>query len=211
MRARFGLAVVIVALLAGALGTVLVTRGGDSATGETTAAKAPNTSAPPPIQGLQLAVDGLIYNVTDVRLLDFDSPSAAPYLTNLQRPAKGSAFLGVFVRVYNPTGRDEPSAPGYLLEPSKDPGIAEMNKASESPYSLQLGATVPAKSVIPQPGSANASGQFPGGMLLYGITSKTTDNQPLDLVVHTTKGTIAKLRLPPVPKLAASGGHIHSH
>ena len=204
MRAWFRLAAVVAALLAGVLGTVLIARGGDEATGNPTAAK---PTPLPPIQGLQLKVDGLIYNVTDVRLLDFDSPSAAPYLTNLQRPGKGSAFLGVFLRVYNPTGRDQASAPGYLLEPSKAPGLAEMNKASESPYSLTLGAKVPAHGVIPEPGSAAASGQFPGGLLLYGITSQTTAKQPLDLVVHTAKGTIAKLRLPPVPKLTGKPSH----
>ena len=59
--------------------------------------------------------------------------------------------------------------------------------------------------MIPEPGTAAASGQFPGGLLLYGISSKTTDNQPLDLVVHTAKGTIAKLRLPPVPNLSGDG------
>ena len=206
MRSRFGLILVIVALLAGVIGTVYVARGDSDPAGEQTAAKStPERPAPPPIQGLQMHVDGLIYNVTDVRVLDFDSPSAAPYLVNLQRPAKGSAFLGVFLRVYNPTGKDAASAPGYLLEPSKQPGLAEMNKSSESPYQLELGAKVPAKGVIPEPGSAAASGRFPGGLLLYGINGTTTDNQPLDLVVHTAKGTIAKLRLPPVPKLTGNG------
>jgi hypothetical protein len=208
MRSRFGLIAVVVALIAGAVGTVLVARGGSApATGTPAAsvARSSNRPAPPPIQGLQMKVDGLIYNVTDVRVLDFDSPSAAPYLTNLQRPGKGSGFLGVFMRVYNPTGKDVASAPGYLLEPSKQPGLAEMNKASESPYSLTLGAKVPAKGVLPEPGTAAASGRFPGGLLLYGINGGTTDNQPLFLVVHTAKGTIAKLKLPPVPALTGKG------
>jgi hypothetical protein len=209
MRSWFGLAAVVVALVAGAVGTVLVTRGdsGASAAGTQAAsvAKTGEQAALPPIQGLQLTVDGLIYNVTDVRILDFDSPSAAPYLTNMQRPAKGSGFLGVFLRVYNPTGKPVASASGYLLEPSKQPGLAEQNKSSESPYSLTLGAKVPAKGVIPEPGSAAASGRFPGGLLIYGINGLTTDNQPLDFVVHTAKGTIAKLRLPPVPKLTGKG------
>jgi hypothetical protein len=212
MRSWFRLILVGVALVAGAAITALVVGGGDKGGGPdptVNAQQAANTTdaAPPPIQGLKVEVDGLIYNVTDVRVLDFDSPSAAPYLTNLQRPAKGNGFLGVFMRVYNPSGKAVASAPGFLLEPSKQPGLAEMNKASESPYSLTLGETVPANGVIPKPGSAAASGQFPGGLLLYGINTLTTDNQPLDLVVHTNKGTIAKLRLPPVPKLTGKVGH----
>jgi hypothetical protein len=209
MRSRFGLIAVVIALLAGAVGTVLVARGGGASatttSPQTTAAEVANRPPLPPIQGLQMTVDGLIYNVTDVRLLDYDSPSAAPYLTNLQRPAKGAAFLGVFMRVYNPTDKALTSAPGFLLEPSKQPGLAEQNKPSESPYSLTQGAKVPAKGVIPEPGSAAASGKFPGGLLLYGINGLTTQNQPLYLVVHTAKGTIAKLKLPPVPKLTGKG------
>lgn len=199
---------VLMPLVVGVVVTVLVAGGGDeTASGSRTAAATKPAAALPPIQGLQLQVEGLIYNVTDVRLLDFDSPSAAPYLTNLQRPAKGNAYLGVFLRVYNPTGRAVDSAPGFLVEPSKAPELAEMVKASESPYSFTLGEKVPAKGVIPVPGSAAASGQFPGGLLLYGINTKTTDAQPFDLVVHTAKGTIAKLRLPPVPKLTGNPGH----
>jgi hypothetical protein len=191
------------------LGTVLVARGGGASATQTASQTAATPAASqadlPPIQGLQMTVEGLIYNVTDVRILDFDSPSAAPYLTNLQRPAKGAAFLGVFMRVYNPTGKPLDSAPGYLLEPSKQPGLAEQNKASESPYSFVPAAKVPARGVIPEPGSAAASGKFPGALLLYGINGLTTKNQPLFLVVHTAKGTIAKLELPPVPALTGKG------
>jgi hypothetical protein len=212
MRRWFGLALVVVALIAGAAVTALVVGGGNDSSANNdekvqgVVADA-NTAPLPPIQGLQIEVDGLIYNVTDVRVLDFDSPSAAPYLTNLQRPGKGNAFLGVFMRIYNRNGKAMPSAPGFLLEPSKQPGLAEMNKASESPYSLTMGATVPAGGVIPKPGTAAASGQFPGALILYGINTLTTQNQPLDLVVHTQRGTIAKLRLPPVPKLTGKPGH----
>jgi hypothetical protein len=184
---------------------VLVTRdSGASATGPSThaaSAAAANRPAPPPIEGRQMTVDGLIYNVTGVRVLDFDSPSAAPYLTNLERPAKGSALLGVFLRVYNPSGKAMVSASGFLLEPSKQPGLAEEVAPSESPYSFSLGAKVPAKGVIPVPGSRAASGQFPGGLLSYPIDGMTIKNQPLFLVVHTAKGTIAKLKLPHVAAL----------
>jgi hypothetical protein len=207
MRSWFGRLSVVVALIAGVVGTVLIARGGDDATADKNSAKNASAPAPPPIQGLQMAVDGLIYNVTDVRRLDFDSPSAAPYLTNLQRPGKGSAYLGVFLRVYNPTNKPMASAAGYLLEPSKRPVLVEQVKNMESPYSFRMGATVPAKSVIPTPGTAAASGKFPGGLLLFGITGETTKAQPLDLVVHTAKGGIAKLRLPPVEQVNGKSSH----
>src|SRR5262245_27416689 len=133
MRSWFGLTLVVVAVLAGAVVTALfVGKSNDETTGGAgdQAAQQPQRAAEslPPIQGLKIEVDGLIYNVTDVRVLDFDSPSAAPYLTNLPRPGKGSAFLGVFMRIYNPNGKAMPSAPGFLLEPSKQPGLAELNK-----------------------------------------------------------------------------------
>jgi|SRR3954449_680477 hypothetical protein len=189
------------------VGAALVGAGGcgDKGPAQKPAAVAPKDL--PPIEGAQMQVEGLVYNVTDVRILEYGKPSDAPYLTNLERPAEGSAYLGVFLRVYNPTGKDLPSAPGYLLEPSKQPGLAEQNSASESPYDLAMGATVKAKNVLPEPGSAAAKGEIPGALLLYPISKETTDSQPFDLVVHTAKGAIAKLRLPHVPKLTAAGKH----
>ena len=148
-----------------------------------------------------MTVDGLIYNVTGVRVLDFEDPASAPYLTNLERPAKGSALLGVFLRVYNPSGKAATSSSGFLLEPSKQPGLAEEVAPSESPFSFNLGAKVPARGVVPVPGSRAASGRFPGGLLSFPVDGATIKNQPLFLVVHTGQGTIAKLELPRVPSL----------
>src|SRR3954454_10221077 len=158
MRSWFGL------MLVGAV--LFVAAGcGDKAPAAKPAAVAPKDL--PPIQGAQMQVEGLIYNVTDVRILQYGKASDAPYLTNLERPPEGTAYLGVFMRVYNPTGKDLPSAPGYLLEPSKQPGLVEQNSASESPYDLAMGATVKAKNVLPEPGSAAAKGEIPGALLLY--------------------------------------------
>jgi hypothetical protein len=198
MVALFRLILVIVAVSA------VAGCGGDAP------AKKPAPVAPkdlPPVQGAQMQVEGLIYNVTGVRILEYGDAADAPYLTNLDRPPEGTAYLGVFMRVYNPTGKNLPSAPGYLLEPSKQPGLVEQNSASESPFDLAMGATVKAKNVLPEPGTAAAKGTVPGALLLYPISKETTDNQPFDLVVHTAKGAIAKLRLPHVPKLKADGSH----
>jgi hypothetical protein len=199
MRTRFGLVAVVIVLLAGAAGGC---GGGTSTTGASPHTAAAKRLPLPPIEGLQTTVDGLIYNVTGVRVLDFDNPSSAPYLTNLERPDKGSALLGVFLRVYNPSAVAVTSSSGFLLEPSKQPGLAEEVAPSESPFSFTLGAKVPAKGVIPVPGSPAASGQFPGGLLSFPIDGMTIKNQPLFLVVHTAQGTIAKLKLPRVPALS---------
>jgi hypothetical protein len=192
---RFRLILSAIALLAVVLIAVVLLGGDDDSPANQPVAQ---TKDLPPIEGAQMQVEGLIYNVTDVRVLDFDEPADTPYLTNLHK-TKGSGYLGVFLRVYNPTGKNLPSAPGYLLEPSKQPGLVEQNSASESPYSLALGATVKANSMLPEPGSAAAKGTVPGALLLYPISKETTDSQPFDLVVHTAKGAIAKLRLPHVP------------
>jgi|tagenome__1003787_1003787.scaffolds.fasta_scaffold20666001_2 hypothetical protein len=194
MRSRFRLILVAIALIAGVL-LVVVIAGGDDDPPPAKPVVAAKGMAP--VGDLRLEAEGLIYNVTDVRVLDFDDPLAAPYLTNLHK-IKGTDYLGVFMRVYNPTGKDLASASGYLLEPSKQPGLAEQNNATESPFSLVMGATVKAKNMLPEPGSAAAKGTIPGALILYPISKETTDNQPFDLVVHTPKGALAKLRLPTV-------------
>jgi hypothetical protein len=186
-----------VVLIAGVLLVVLLT-GGDE---KKPPARAAYSGPLPPIEGAQMEVEGLVYNVTDVRILKHGSEADAPYLTNLEPPADGTGYLGVFLRVYNRGRKDLPSAPGYLLEPSKQPGLVEQNSASESPFSFPMGATVQAGGMVPVPGSKAAGGKVPGALLLYPITKESTDAQPFDLVVHTAGGGIAKLRLPKVPTL----------
>ncbi len=194
MRPRFRIVLVGIALIAGVVLVVLIAGGGD----DTPSAKPVVAAKGMPAMGdRKIEVEGLVYDVTDVRVLSFDDPLAAPYLTNLHK-VKDTDYLGVFLRVYNPTGKDLASAPGYLLEPSRQPGLAEQNNPSESPFSFEPGATVKAKNMLPEPGTAASKGTIPGALLLYPVSKETTDNQPFDLVVHTVNGTLAKLRLPTV-------------
>ena len=158
---------------------------------------------PASIQGPQVRIGDIVYNVTAVRVLRRDRPSDAPYLPNKQAPPKGVAYLGVFLKLYNLNGdKAQPSAPGYLLEPTKAPGLVVMQQASESPYDFK-GGDVPAASVIPDPGAA--AGPIPGALLLYNITGPMTRAQPFRLVIHTgaENGFII---LPRVPNLTG-GGH----
>ena len=192
----------LISLVVGVALVVLIVGGGDdSSSGKRASATTKPAVALPPIEGLKIEFEGLIYNVTDARVLDPDSPSDEPYLTNLQRPPKGTGFLGVFLRVYNPAGHAAVSAPAFLLEPTKQPGLVEQTLPSESRYAFEQGAKVPANGVTPVPGSPTASGPIPGGMLLFPISTETTKAQPFNLVIHTAKGGLASLRLARVPKL----------
>ena len=198
MVSRFRLILVGIVLVAGVLVVVVLTGGDD----KKPVAQARDTGPLPPIKGPQIGVEGLVYNVTNVHVLDFDDPLDAPYLTNLS-PTEGTELLGVFVRIYNTTGKNLPSAPGFLLEPTKQPGLVEQNNASESPFRLEPGATVKAKSMLPEPVTAAAKGTTPGALIVYPISKETTDAQPFDLVVHTSNGALVRVRLPQVPKLHA--------
>jgi hypothetical protein len=148
----------------------------------------------------------LTYVVTNIRVLDRDRPTDAPYLVNLQALPKGRAYFGVFVKIYNDNAdAEQPSAPGYLLEPSRAPGLVAQNQWSESPYKLDQGGTVPAGGVLPIPGSPSAGGPIDGGLLLYVIKGTMTAAQPFRLIINT--GTqIGAVKLPRVPKLSG-GGH----
>jgi hypothetical protein len=55
---------------------------------------------------------------------------------------------------------------------------------------------VPPNSMLPKPGTPAASDKAPGGMLLYLVSDEMAAAQPFDLVVHTSAGALAKLRLP---------------
>jgi hypothetical protein len=206
MPSKFRLLAVLLSLLVGAGGTLLIARGGGQDAGGATGTTVAPAPTPPSIQGPRVKLGDLLYNVTDVRILKRNRPSDAPYVVNLQKAPPGNAYLGVFVRIYNLSAKTQTSAPGYLLEPSRSPGNAVMNQSSESPYQLAIGAPVAAGGQLPVPGSAAAEGKIPGGLVLYRINADVTSNQPLDLVLNTAAGQLAKVRLPPVPQLTA-GGH----
>jgi hypothetical protein len=189
--------------LAAAIGAaatiVLVSRGNGG--------KAALTPTPPEsIQGPHVRIGQLTYAITEIRILKLNRPADAPYLVNLQDPPKGDAYFGVFLKIYNhDRDNDHVSAPGFLLEPTKNTSLTAMNQSSESPYRLDQGGTVPAGSELPVPGSASAGGPIPGGMLLYVLNGKMTAAQPFRLVIHTGAQN-AFIFLPRVPNLAG-GGH----
>ena len=200
MRVRIRLILIVAAAIAGGTLTFLVAKGNGQKSGRT---PTPRES----IQGPQVTIGDLTYNVTDVRLLRQNRPVDAAYLVNKDPSPKGLYYLGVFIKIYNNNPhKDQISAPGFLLEPAKAPDLVVMQQASESPYNLDQGAPVPAGGELPIPGSPSAGGPIKGGLLLYWITPKMTLKQPFRLVVHTgnQNGFIV---LPPVPKLTGTGGH----
>ena len=190
------LSLVVLAAVTGAVLTIYLV---DTGAGENAAAPTPLS-----IQGPQVRLGDLTYNVTNVRLLDRDKPAEAPYLVNNPVRPKGRAYLGVFIKIYNhDPNKDLPSAPGYLLEPQRNPSLVAYNQASESPYSLDQGGTVPAGGVLPVPGSPSAAGPIAGALLLYVVSDKMTAVQPFRLIINT--GTqLGAITLPPVPKISAS-------
>ena len=196
---RIRLILIVAAAIAGGTLTVLVAKGNG---------QKPNRPVPrESIQGPQVTIGDLIYNVTDVRLLNPSRPVDAPYLVNKGPLPKGMAYLGVFLKIYNTNPDEEQvSAPGYLLEPKSQPGLVMMNQASESPYTLDQGGTVPPGGEIPLPGSPSAAGPIKGGLVLYLIKGSTTNYQPFQLVVHTGEAN-GFIVLPRVPKITGNGGH----
>jgi hypothetical protein len=197
---RIRLVLIVAAAIAGGTLTFLVAKGNG---GKSSATPTPRES----IQGPQVTIGDLTYNVTDVRLLKRNRPVDAPYLVNKDPSPKGLYYLGVFVKIYNNNpDKEQVSAPGYLLEPSRAPGLVVMQQASESPYNLDQGGVVPAGGELPIPGSPSAAGPIKGGLLLYWIKPSMTKAQPFRLVVHTGNETAAII-LPPVPKLTGTGGH----
>jgi hypothetical protein len=113
----------------------------------------------------------------------------------------------VFLKIYNNNpDKDLPIAPGYLLEPERDPSLVVMNQASESPYWLEMGGKVPAGGELPIPGSPAAAGPIEGGLLLYWVSGPMSKAQPFRLVINT--GTeIGAIKLPLMPKLAGNVAH----
>ena len=60
---------------------------------------------------------------------------------------------------------------------------------SESPYALEIGATVEADGTIPEPDTTAAAGPIQGAMLLFLVDDDVSEERPLELEIESADDT----------------------
>jgi hypothetical protein len=140
------------------------------------------------VEGEPLHLDELIYNVAITRFMNPEETSDAEYLVGQAPEPPGKSYLGVFLLIKN-DNEDEAteSAHGYVVT---DAGGREYEPLeSESPYAMEIGATVEADGTIPEQDTTAAAGPIQGAMLLFLVDDDVSEERPLELDIESADHT----------------------
>ena len=115
------------------------------------------------VEGEPLELGELGYNVQLTRFLNPDDVEDSEYLVGLPEPDPGTSYLGVFLVIKNEAEEPLPSANEYVVHDTLDNEYEPLE--SESPFALEIGATVEPESQLPVPESTPATGPNQAALL----------------------------------------------
>jgi hypothetical protein len=140
------------------------------------------------VEGEPLHLGDLIYNVAITRFMNPNETSDMEYLVGQPPEPPEQSYLGVFLLITNDSDDEAfPSADEYHVSDAS--GRIYEPLESESPYALELGATVPADGAIPEPDTTAAAGPVQGAMLLFLVDDDVSEERPLELEIADPEGT----------------------
>lgn len=134
------------------------------------------------VEGEQLHLDGLTYNVAITRFLNIQDTEDSEYLVGQDPPEPGTSYLGVFLTILNQGEEELPSADGFTVISSEEVRFDPL--VTESPYALPVGDPIPAKGRLPIPNSTAATGPIEGSMLVFLVDDAVSESRPLRLEIE---------------------------
>jgi hypothetical protein len=133
------------------------------------------------VEGEPLELGELSYNVQITRFLNPDDTEDAEYLVGQPPPEPGTDYLGVFMVVDNEGDEAYPSADQYVVHDTQDNRYEPLD--SDSPYALDIGATVPEEGQLPLLDTTAQSGPNQGSLVIFQIDESASENRPLKLLI----------------------------
>ena len=134
------------------------------------------------VEGEPLHLGHVVYNVSITRFLNPEETSDAGYLIGQKPEPPGKTYLAVFVQITNEEEEPHESAESYTVTDASDRHYEPL--PSESPYALEIGATVPPEDSLPRADTTAAEGPIQGAMLLYLVDDDVSEERPLELDVE---------------------------
>jgi hypothetical protein len=140
-----------------------------------------------------LSVGPLVYQVQMSRALNpYDTEDKA-YLEGVpvseRKLNPGEEWFGVFVKVFNETGKPHPDATEMTVSDTEGNVYHPIAVKSTNLYSYRP-TVIAGKGEIPLPSSTAYSGPIGGALLLYKIKLESLDNRPLKIhIVSPTNPT----------------------
>jgi hypothetical protein len=138
------------------------------------------------VEGEPVELGSLEYNVVFSRFLNPNDVEDRAYLEGQPPPPPGSIYFGVFTLVENHSEEAAPLPETFKVVDSDENEYEAIE--SESPYALPLGGEIEPEAELPVPDSVAAVGPIQGSLLLFEITTSSTENRPLTLIIEGEEG-----------------------
>jgi hypothetical protein len=138
------------------------------------------------VEGEPVEVGELSYNIQITRFLNPDDNEDGEYLAGLPAAEPGTSYLGVFLVIENETEEIHPSAESYVVRDTLDEEYELVE--GENPYSLDVGAEVPAEGQLPLPDTTADTGPNHGALLVFTVADEVSENRPLTLEIESVDG-----------------------
>jgi hypothetical protein len=133
-----------------------------------------------------LSVGPLQYQVQISRALNPAESEDAAYLSGLSpadsKLSPGEEWFGVFIQVYNQTGRPHPSASDITISDTQGNVYKPLVPASTNFFAYRP-AQVPAHGRLPEPGSPADTAPTQGALLLFKIRLESLSNRPIEVTI----------------------------
>lgn len=149
---------------------------------------------PEVVEGEPLELGELVYNVAITRFLNPNIVEDEEYLEGAPSEPKGMSYMGVFILIKNETEEEQLSAQTYAVV---DGGhrVYEPVDDVETPFSLDIGAPVPAEGEIPELDTVPAAGPTQGSLILFLVDDDVSEARPLELEVSSVTAGEGKIEL----------------
>lgn len=148
---------------------------------------------PAAVEGEPLELGGLLYNVSITRFLNPNITEDEAYLEGAEEEPKGMSYLGVFLQIKNEEEEEIPSAANYAVTDASHRVFEPVDLETE--FTLDVGATVPADHLIPEPDTVAAAGPTQGALLLFLVDDDVSEERPLELEIESAVGGTGLIEL----------------
>ena len=142
---------------------------------------------PEVVEGEPLELGELVYNVAITRFLNPNIVEDSAYLEGAPEEPRGMSYMGVFILIKNEGDTEVPSAANYAVVDGSH-RVYRPVEGVETPFTLDVGATVPVEGEVPAADTVAAAGPTQGALLLFLVDDDVSEERPLELEVSTVLG-----------------------
>lgn len=139
------------------------------------------------VEGEQVYLGDLSYNVLFTRPLNINDVEDSEYLVGKEEAPADKMWIGVFVKIHNKSEDDAHQIPeSFEIETTS--GRKYTNIPSDSIYALEPGATIEPEGNIPVTDSSAQVGPIQASMLLFLMDRASAEERPVKLIIEGDEG-----------------------